>query len=55
MGDSIGYVDICQKDSGTVQQDWFASAEQLTRKFTTRCVTYMEILELDISVLGENM
>lgn len=52
-GDSLGYVDICQRDTGEISKHWFNSKDQLYRKFTTRCQSNVEILELGIDAFDE--
>lgn len=52
-GDSFGYVDICQEETGEVSKNWYSSEDQIYRKFTTKCITNVEVLELGIDIFGE--
>jgi len=50
-GDTFGYEDICNKETGEVAKDWYNTKEKLLRKFTTRCVEDTIVFEMDVDTL----
>lgn len=50
-GDTFGYSDLCNKETGQVAKDWYYTKEKLIRKFTTRCLDNCSVFEMDIDTL----